>query len=149
MAEEKPKRRLPVLQASTESAEIERPGWHAALLGAIATLLVWLLLGALLALFSLDGLAATLANLLTLSAASFGAGFFTRRVSLLATRRHAAIGAALASSLAFGVAFGGTLRETLATPAVLAGLALTLLVLLFVSSISAIFGFRTASRRSA
>lgn len=146
---EKPKRRLPVIQATKESDEVERPGWHASLLGAIATLIVWLLLGALLALAKLEGGVASVANLFTLGVASFAAGFFTRRVSRKATTRHAALGSSLASFLAFLVAFGGTLRETLATNAVLAGLALTLVVLVAVASLAAMGGFRVASRRNA
>jgi putative flippase GtrA len=148
MADEKPKRRLPVLQQNAPEPESKRPPIQAALLGAVATLIVWLLLSALLSLLQLVALSATVANLLALGMASVVAGAFTERMSPDASARHAALGASLASFIAFLVAFSGTMDEVGASGALVLSLVLTLAALVGIASAAAVFGFRFASRRN-
>jgi hypothetical protein len=139
---EKPRRRLPVLNTKDDDAPEERPAWHWIVLGAAATLLVWLLLASLVnaVLRGASPLVALVANALALAASAALAGAMIGRFGTKAGVAHATAGGALTA------AFGCTLALKSMTASA-ATAALTFVLAIAIAAASAAAGHRLTRRR--
>jgi hypothetical protein len=138
----KPRRRLPVLNAKDDDAPEERPGWHWIVLGAAATLLVWLLLASLVnaALRGTSPLVALVANALALGASAALAGAMIGRFGTKARMLHATM--AGAATAVFGCALAlRSMQASVATSA------LTFVLAIAIAAGGAAAGHRLTRRR--
>ncbi|NUO53522.1 MAG: hypothetical protein HOV80_32120 [Polyangiaceae bacterium] len=142
MESEKPRRRLPVLNAKDDDAPEERPAWHWVVLGAAATLLVWLLLASLVnsAIRGASPFIALVANALALGLSAALAGAMIGRFGTKAGIGHAT--AAGAITAAFGCALA--LKSMTASAATAA---LTFVLAIAIAAAGAAAGHRLTRRR--
>lgn len=157
MGDDRPKRRLPVIQAGPppEEAEVERPRWHAIVTTSLSMLLGWILLawivngvvGARVRAGEAD-LVVTLANLAVFVVAGALAGALTGRYSLTAGRREALLGGLVTAVLGWSVPFAWVVLA--GTTARAAGAWLALLVAMAaVAALATGLGFKLGRPKSA
>ena len=112
MGEERPKRRLTVLQNAPEPSDEERPGWHFIVITALTMLFSWILLA-----WIVNGLLGgrvragqgdlwvTLANVAVFFTSGALSGALAGRYGAAASRRDACVGGSVAALLGWSVPF--------------------------------------------